>query len=136
TNIYTVPVSGGAVTCRTTGHPADDQRPRYSPDGKYILYGMTHDPEFYADRVRLMRMDRATGQHEEWLGTWDFTPAHWEYAGDGTVVFEAEYNARMKLFTWSGVGEPRALTTDGSVSGVTPVAGGRIAFLYQTLVTP
>jgi dipeptidyl aminopeptidase/acylaminoacyl peptidase len=135
TNIYTVSTSGGPVTCRTTGHPADDLRPRYSPDGQYLLYGMTHDPEFYADRVRLMRMTRASGQHQEWLGNWDFTPTHWEYAADGTVLFEAEHNARVKLFTWSGTGEPRALTNDGTVSATTPVAGGRIAFLHQTLVT-
>ena len=97
---------------------------------------MTHDPEFYADRVRLMRMSRATGQHEEWLGTWDFTPAHWEYTAEGSVLFEAEHHARMKLFAWSGSGEPRALTTDGSVSGTTPVAGGAVAFLHNTLAEP
>ena len=39
TRIYTLPVGApgaagaGALTCRTTGHPADDLRPRYSPDG-------------------------------------------------------------------------------------------------------
>jgi dipeptidyl aminopeptidase/acylaminoacyl peptidase len=136
TNIYTVQVAGGPVTCITTGHPADDQRPRYSPDGKYLVYGMTHDPEFYADRVRLMRVDRATGQHAEWLGNWDFTPAHWEFAADGTLLFEAEHHARMKLFSYNGAGEPRALSGDGSVSGSTPVAGGRVAFLHQSLVTP
>ena len=136
TRIYTVPISGGPLTCITAGHPADDLRPRYSPDGKHLLYGMTHDPEFYADRVRLMRVDRATGQHTEWLGTWDFTPAHWDFAADGTLLFEAEHHARMKLFAYDGSGEPRALSGDGSVSGTTPVAGGRVAFVHQTLVAP
>src|SRR5262245_18552731 len=107
TRIYTVPIGAGAgfgaaaagvLGCRTAGHPADDLRPRYSPDGKYIVYGMTHDPEFYADRVRLMRMDRSSGKHEEWLGAWDLTPTHWEFAADDTLVFEAEQNARLKLF--------------------------------------
>ena len=134
--IYTVPVAGGPLTCRTEGHPADDLRPRYSPDGRHIAYGMTHDPEFYADRVRLMRMDRATGRHEEWLGDWDFTPMHWEFAADGTLLFEAEHQARQKLFAWSGQGEPRALTRDGSAGSLAPLAGGRVAFLHQTLVAP
>jgi dipeptidyl aminopeptidase/acylaminoacyl peptidase len=133
THIYTVPLAGGAVACRTGGNPAEDLRPRYSPDGKFILYGMTHDPEFYADRVRLMRLDRASGQSHEWLGNWDLTPAHWDFAADGTVLFEAEHNARVKLYAWSGSGEPRALTSDGSISGTTPLAGGRVAFLQQTL---
>jgi hypothetical protein len=93
-----------------------------------LVYGMTHDLEFYADRVRLMRVDRASGKHEEWLANWDLTPLHWEFAADGTLVFEAEQNARLKLFTWNGSGEPRALTGDGSASSPTPLAGGRVAF--------
>jgi dipeptidyl aminopeptidase/acylaminoacyl peptidase len=131
--VYTVPVSGGPLTCRTTGHPADDSRPRYSPDGKWLVYGMTHDPEFYADRVRLMRVDRATGKNEPWLESWDLTPQHWEFASDGTLIFEAEQNARLKLFAYGGSGEPRALTSDGSASSPAPLAGGRIAYLHQTL---
>jgi dipeptidyl aminopeptidase/acylaminoacyl peptidase len=136
TRIYTVPVSGGPLTCRTTGHPADDLRPRYTRDGKSIVYGMTHDPEFYADRVRLMRMDRSTGVSQEWLGNWDLTPTHWEFAADGALVFEAEQNARLRIFTYSGNNEPKALTGDGSASSSVPLAGGRIAFLHQTLAAP
>jgi dipeptidyl aminopeptidase/acylaminoacyl peptidase len=136
TRIYTVSVAGGAPTCLTASHPADDIRPRYSPDGRHILYGMTHDPEFYSDRPRLMRFERASGRHEEWLGNWDAIPTHWDYAADGTVVFEAEENARLKLFTWNGTGEPKAITSEGSASGSTPLAGGRIAFVHQTFVAP
>ena len=138
-HVYTVPASGGALTCRTEGHPAENQRPRYSPDGRWLVYGMTHDPEFYADRVRLMRMDRGTGggngsgRHEEWLGSWDLIPLHWEFAADGTLLFEAEQHARQKLFAWNGQGEPRALTAEGSASGIAPLAGGRLAFLLGTL---
>ena len=134
--IYTVPIAGGALACRTGDHPADDMRPRYTPDGRHIVYGMTHDPEFYADRVRLMRMERATGRHEEWLGTWDNIPLHWELAADGTLIFEAEHQARVKLFAYSGSGEPRALTGDGSASSPAPLPGGRVAFLHQTLAAP
>ena len=132
-NIFTVPVTGGALKCLTPEHPADDLRPRYSPDGRYLVYGMTLDPEFYADRVRLMRIDRATGKHEDWLVNWDAVPQHWDFAADGTLLFEAEYHARMLAYAWSGTGEPRPLTQDGTVSAVTPLAGGRVAFLHQTL---
>ena len=134
--IFTVPAKGGALTCVTEGHPAEDTRPRYSPDGRHLLYGMTHDPEFYADRARLMRMDRKSGKHEEWLGNWDYMPVHWEYAADGSVLFEAEHQARQKLFAWNGQGEPRAITGDGSASSLTPVAGGRVAYLHATLTGP
>jgi dipeptidyl aminopeptidase/acylaminoacyl peptidase len=134
--IYTVPATGGDLTCLTTGHPADDLRPRYSPDGRHLVYGMTQDPEFYADRVRLMRVDRATGKHEEWLGNWDGIPMHWEFAADGTLWFEAEQDARARLFAWKGEGEPKSHTGDGTVMGVAPLAGGKVAFLHQTLAQP
>ena len=136
TRVYTVPAKGGSLTCLTADHPAEDMRPRYSPDGRYLVYGMTHDPEFYADRARLMRMDRKTGKHEEWLGNWDFMPMHWEFSADGTLLFEAEHHARQKAFTWNGQGEPRAITGDGFASSLTPVAGGRVAYLHATLAGP
>jgi len=41
----------------------EDSRPRYSPDGASIVYGTQKDPDFYADRVRLVRFDRKTGTH-------------------------------------------------------------------------
>lgn len=134
--VFTVPVAGGAVRALASDHPADDLRPRYSPDGRHLLYGMTHDIEFYADRIRLMRMERATGVHTAWLGDWDFIPTHWEYAADGTVVFEADHHGRLKLFAFDGQGEPRELTRTGSVTASTPLAGGRVAFLHQSLVAP
>jgi dipeptidyl aminopeptidase/acylaminoacyl peptidase len=84
--IHTVPVAGGALRCLTSDHPSDDTRPRYSPDGKNIVYGMQRDPYFYADRVRLMRFDRAAKQHEPLLENWTLSPAHWEFAADGALA--------------------------------------------------
>ena len=93
--IFTVPVAGGKPAALTMDHPADDLRPRYTPDGKAIVYGMQHDPFFYADRVRLMRYDRATKAHAPLLDSWDLSPAHWEFAADGTLYIEAEQNGRV-----------------------------------------
>jgi len=134
--VFTVPVAGGAVTSITAGHPADDVRPRYTPDGKAIVYGMSHDPLFYADRLRLMRWDRATRTHAEWLGDWDLTPTGWEFAPDGTLVFAAEQAARVKLFAYAGHGEPRALGGDGAVGGLAVTRTGRVLFTHQDLATP
>jgi len=134
--VYTVPVAGGPVRCLTPDHACHDLAPRYSPDGRWIAYGMQHDPRFYADRVRLMRVDRATGAHSEWLGNWDLSPVAWAYAPDGALVFSAEEAARVKLFTLAGSGEPRAITGDGSVGGFTVTRTGRVLFTHQDLATP
>ena len=135
--LWTVPVAGGAPTCLTPDHPADDLHPRYSPDGRAIVYGMTHDAEFYADRVRLMRYDRAARKHEPLAAEWTLSPSHWEVAADGTLYVEAEHQARVRLWALPATGgEPRPLTDAGSVSGVCPLAGGGVACVHQSLAAP
>jgi len=134
--VYTVPVAGGPLTCLSTGHPANDLSPRWTPDGRALVYGMTHDPLFYADRVRLMRWDRASGAHSEWLGNWEHSPTHWEFAADGTLVLAAEDAARVKLFAYAGTGAPRALTADGCVGGFMIGRGGRVLYTHQDLARP
>jgi dipeptidyl aminopeptidase/acylaminoacyl peptidase len=136
THVFTVPVAGGALTCITEANPADSMRPRWSPDGAFIVYGRTLDPEFYADHTKLWRWERATGEHSEWLGDWDRLPTHWEFDSNGTLVIAAEDNARVKLWAWSGSGAPRALTFDGSAGGFAVARGGRVYFSHQSIVQP
>ena len=133
--IWTRPLAGGPAKCVTPDPAADNARPRYSPDGTALVWGATRDPEFYADRMRLMRHDRASGTTREWLADWELSPAQWEFTPRGTLVIEAEQRARVTLFHWSGSGAPTALTSDGSASGIS-VQDGRVAFTLQTLVAP
>ena len=97
---------------------------------------MTQDPEFYADRVRLMRYERGSGQHEEWLGSWDRTPQHWEFGADGRLYLEAEDRGRTSLFVFAGTGHPRLLVEGGSVAGVAPASDGTVFFTRQSLSAP
>ncbi len=135
TCVWTVPFGGGEPRGIARGDGADDARPRYSPDGRSIVFGRQIDPYFYADRVRLMRHDRATGRTEPIAPDWKLSPARWEFTADGTLVLEAEEEARLSLFRWSGAGEPVRIVRGGSVSGLRP-AGGRLWFTHHTLVSP
>jgi dipeptidyl aminopeptidase/acylaminoacyl peptidase len=135
--LFTVPVTGGTPVALTMDHPADDTRPRYTPDGTAIVYGMQHDPFFYADRVRLMRYDRAGGTHAPLLDAWDLSPMHWEFAAGGTLVFEAEENGRVSGFALGkGDSAPRRVVQGGSIAGLTPATGGRLYFTLQTISQP
>ena len=137
--IYTAPASGkGPVTCLTPeGTPpksADFWRPRYSPDGKSIYYGMQRDPYFYADKVRIVRHDRASKTHTVLTEDWDRSPAAWELAKDGTVILEAEDRGRVLLFAMpAGGGTPNRLTEQGTVSGLKIGRDGRVYFTLQTI---
>lgn len=125
-----------APVALTMDHPAEDVWPRYAPDGSSIVYGHTEDPLFYADRVRLWRMDRKTGRHAAWLADWPLSPVKWEWADGRTLVFQAEAEGRTRAYAWDGSGVPRALTRDGSVAGLAPTAGGRVLGTWQSLARP
>ena len=53
----------GRVRPLTGGYPADAANPVYSPDGRWIVFGMQREYDFYADRVRLVAYDRCRGTH-------------------------------------------------------------------------
>ena len=140
--IYTVPTSGrGQVQCLTPeGTPpqsADSWRPRYSPDGKCIYYGMQRDPYFYADKVRIVRYDRTAKTHTVLTEDWDRSPAAWEVAPDGTLILEAEDRGRVLLFSLGASGgTPKRLIEEGTVSGLRIGRNGRVYFTVQTLSAP
>ncbi|MGE5177106.1 MAG: S9 family peptidase [Hyphomicrobiales bacterium] len=141
--VFTVPTSGKEPPrCLTppgtpAGFDADASRPRYAPDGASLVYGAQKDPYFYADRVRLIRYDRAAKTHTPIAESWDRSPAAWEFAGDGTLILECEDEARLKLFALGPKdAAPRAIHETGSVSGLRAGRDGRLTFTVQTLSAP
>jgi len=63
----------------TADNPAADTAPVYSPDGKSLAFVRQTIPDFYADRARLMVLDRASGKSVELTGSVDrsFGPPVW-----------------------------------------------------------
>src|SRR5205085_5980385 len=135
TYLYTVSVAGGPMTCLTADHPAHDVAPRYSPDGATLVYGMQHDPDFYADRIRIMVHDRAARTHREAWPGWTLSPAIWTFGKDGTLFLTAEEEARTSLFAWKDESAPQRIVRGGTVSGVS-AAAGRLWFTFQDLCRP
>src|SRR6185369_6426577 len=136
TMIWTVPLRGaGMPKCLTREHPADDMRPRYTPDGRSIVFGQQLDPTFYADRVRLVRYDRASGAFEEIAPEWKLSASQWELAHDGSLIIEAEDEARVSLFRLRGTGVPERIARGGSISGAA-AAGERVWYVSQDLSAP
>ena len=134
--IFTAPITRGAAACITAGNPSNDSAPRYSPDGRFIAYGMQHDPYFYADRVRIMAWDRAARRSSGWIEDWELSPASWTFTPDGTLALVAEQDARSSLFAWKGSGEPRRIVRGGHVTGVRAARDGRLFYGWDTLSQP
>lgn len=80
----------------TTSHAS---RPRYSPDGKYLLHGMQKEEGFYADKTRLVAYELATGKHIVLTEQWDHSSEIWEFANAETVALIAEDRGANALYT-------------------------------------
>ncbi len=140
--VFTVPVSapaGAEAVCIAPDNPADDKRPRYSPDGRWLVYGAKRDPENLADRVRIVRVDRRTGEHVTLTETWDFSPSAWEFAAPDVLVMEVEERGRTSLYRLSvgaPAGTPELFARGGTLHGLRPAADGFVYLQHHGLTHP
>ena len=101
----------------TEGNRADDDDPAYSPDGKWLAYTAQRIPPFYADRARLMLVDRTTGAMRDLSGNFDRSAGVLVWRPDSKAVFSAIDDAavnRIWRFDIAAPGKPRAVTTTPS----------------------
>lgn len=141
--VYRLKLDGSAPRLISEWAGANAFRPRFSPDGKWLLYGEQEEEAFYADRVRLVAHDRATDKHVVLTERWDYSAAEWEFADSNTVYFSAEDRGANALYALDfaravaapGEVEPRQLVRGGTFVGVKPV-GGLIWTTAQDISTP
>jgi dipeptidyl aminopeptidase/acylaminoacyl peptidase len=97
-DILVVPVTGGTPRQVTT-NPAADGFPRYSPDGKYLLYRAQSRPGFEADQWELLLMDRAAGTTRSLTEAFDASVGTPLWSPDSrTIFFEAEERGEQPLW--------------------------------------
>jgi len=98
-DIYVMPVSGGApknITIRNRGY---DAGPVYTRDGKFILYRSQATASFEADRWRLMAYNRATGTSVELTKGFDLQVEDVVPSPDGsTIYFTAGDRGKSPVF--------------------------------------
>lgn len=137
-DVFVVPTDGGETRNLTTDNPADDVRPRYSPDGRLIVYGMRRMLDFYADRVRLVAYDRESGEHRVLTEEWDRSASGWEFRPDRSeIVFTAENEGRVAVYVMRT--EPFGLAmlrAGGAYNGLSPLADGRVLAVKSTISRP
>ena len=136
-DLFLLDLETGTVRNLTEANPGHEINPRYSPDGKNILYGMQTQPEFYADKVRLTVYDRAAGLHTVLTEDWKLSAAVWEFLPDGKVALIAEDRACHTVFvTELKPGEPTQVYRGASLTSLTAVDSDRLVVTRDDASNP
>lgn len=99
-DIYILSLAGGVAKNITISNGGYDASPVYTPDGKYIIYRSQATATFEADRWRIMRYNRATGQTVELTRGFDQQVDELTLSADGrTIYFVAGEKGKAPIFT-------------------------------------
>ncbi|MEA2564206.1 MAG: hypothetical protein QOH06_5710 [Acidobacteriota bacterium] len=121
----------------TEDNSAHDLAPRYSPDGRWIVYGRNRRPDIDPDFARLARYDRRSGETRVLAEDWDVQADGSTFTPDGkTLVFHVQEKGRVHVYSMPIEGGAPKLLAKGGTTGGVDVAGNRIVFTRQSLLAP
>ena len=138
-DLYVMSLPGGAPRAITSENRSNDNNPRYSPDGRYILYRAQMRPGFEADRYRLMLYDRKSGKAKNLTEEFDYSIGHFAWGPDSRkIYFSVEDQGRRSIGTVSTRGNDAALIIRGFYDANPEVLpnGKRIVFARQSIRSP
>ena len=124
--IHTVGLDGAPPQQLTSPHllPAQQLRPRYSPEGRHLIYGVQREPDYYAAQVELVHHNRETGEEVSLAPEWDRSAGGWEYNSKGDIVLHAGHEGGMAVFVLPrGATSPTQLTRGLYAHGPRPTTG-------------
>ena len=138
-DIYVVPLIGGApknITMRNKGY---DVAPVYTRDGKSIIYRSQATEGFEADRWRLMSYNRETGVSTELLKGFDQNVEEVSLAPDGNSIYfigsERGHHPIFKVATVGGV--PKKIVDGIFATNLQMAAdGSSLVFTGSSLASP
>jgi dipeptidyl aminopeptidase/acylaminoacyl peptidase len=126
-DIYVVSINGGQAKDITAANHGYDATPIYTPDGKYIIYRSEATPAFEADRWRIMRYNRSSGETVELTRGFDQQVDEMTLSKDGrTIYFAAGENGENPVFSVPVEAEARSRTESLVKKVVANVSAGNI----------
>ncbi|MFJ6025324.1 prolyl oligopeptidase family serine peptidase [Brevundimonas sp. NPDC092305] len=136
-DLFAVPVAGGAPVNLTPGNPAADSSPAFSPDGRRLAWLAGRREGIYGDQPVIM-IGAADGSGARPLAAdWDRGPGALRWSADGRALYAtAAENGQQKLFRIDArSGAVTALTDTGTVGGFDEV-GGRLVMAREDFESP
>jgi dipeptidyl aminopeptidase/acylaminoacyl peptidase len=129
TDVWVIPATGGTLT-KISDHPFEDESPRWSPDGKQILFtGQTERHQFSKLYVADSSGSAASQLAVNGL---DLIPTELHWPASGSVYFAAGVKGQTQIFR----ADPAAHTFSALISGLRGVrafdvnsAAGKIVYL-------
>ncbi|HZM99539.1 MAG TPA: S9 family peptidase [Pyrinomonadaceae bacterium] len=138
-DIFVMPLSGGAaknITIRNRGY---DAGPVYTRDGKFILYRSQATAGFEADRWRLMAYNRAAGTSVELTKGFELQVEELVQSPDGsTIYFTAGDRGKSPVFRipFAG-GVPQKVVPNVFASSLRITSDGKaLVFASSTMAAP
>ncbi len=143
-DIYVVSTDGGDILKITTGEGAD-AGPKYSPDGRSLAFASQERAGYESDRVRLMVLNRTTGetrdltaQLDRWVGefTWSPDSSRLFYTVEdrgrtGLQMIQATGGGTRNIISGSASVSDVQFTRDGRTMIYSEVSGSRPTELYR-----
>ncbi|MCA8917717.1 MAG: S9 family peptidase [Planctomycetes bacterium] len=119
--VFTLPITGGTPKLISEWTTSNASRPRYSPDGKWLVHGAQVELGFYADKTRLIAYERASEKHLVLTEPWDHSAEGWEFAGADKLALIAEDKGVNAIYTLDFT---RAVNSPGEVEPEQVARGG------------
>jgi dipeptidyl aminopeptidase/acylaminoacyl peptidase len=97
--IYLYDAVTGKTENLTEGNPGYDTDPKFSPDGKQLLWLSMETPKYEADRNRIFVMDLKTRTKREVTRGFDYSAENARWSNDGLLIyFLCKINATEQLW--------------------------------------
>jgi len=137
-DIYLVPTDGsGTMTNTTTENLGDDDNPKFSPDGKSLVFSRQKTPYYNGEFSKLWRHDLVTGANTQLTDTLDYAIGDVEFSADSKTLWTTvEDKGVVPIFKLNADGTGlTAVFKEGSSTSLT-ASGGSMVFLNDNTSRP